>query len=349
MAYREYQAIVALSEGCDNLCHISDVLREADGSLYFVCEYMPDGTLNDFIRSFHNRGMKIEESLILSILKQVLSGLAYIHSKGYMHRDIKPENLLMRGTHCKVTDFSLARSVSIFDCTKKQMTTYVSTRWYRAPEILLSATTYSTAVDIFAVGCIMAELYELRPLLPGTGEVDQLQIVLQLLGPLNVETWVEGVNLAIRRGIYHLSPDFEPPVRQRLHQQIPSASPNVLLLLETLLKLNPNDRYSANEAQYHLENLYLNVTKVCLPSTPSNYSVMSQNDYDIDVPSVSISPQDYDNFGDSSYGRPFNSPNDHPEAAPPPPLACDYPGSLSRNRSRDWGYAPASAFYVDYT
>ena len=64
IAYREYQAIVALSEGCDNLCHISDVLREADGSLYFVCEYMPDGTLNDFIQSFHNRGMKIEESLI---------------------------------------------------------------------------------------------------------------------------------------------------------------------------------------------------------------------------------------------------------------------------------------------
>ena len=87
--YREFKAISALSEECDYLCHIHEVIRETDCTLYFVCEYMPDGTLNDFISSVKKRGERIGEYQILSILMQVLKGLQHIHSKGYMHRDMK--------------------------------------------------------------------------------------------------------------------------------------------------------------------------------------------------------------------------------------------------------------------
>jgi protein kinase len=97
-----------------------------------------------------------------------MQGLAYMHKHGFFHRDLKPENLLSKGDTVKIADFGLAREIR----SRPPFTDYVSTRWYRAPEILLRSTTYNSPVDMFACGAIMAELFMLRPLFPGNNETD---------------------------------------------------------------------------------------------------------------------------------------------------------------------------------
>ena len=92
-----------------------------------------------------------------------------MHAQGYMHRDIKPDNMLIAGEDCKLADFGLCREISNFG---GPLTEYVSTRWYRSPEILLKVPNYGPPSDIFAVGCVMAELFLMRPLFPGANEID---------------------------------------------------------------------------------------------------------------------------------------------------------------------------------
>ena len=94
---------------------------------------------------------------------QTLQGLVYMHKNNYFHRDLKPENLLTDGHTVKIADFGLAKELD----SRPPMTDYVSTRWYRAPEILLRSPNYNAPIDIFALGAIMAELYTMRPLFPG--------------------------------------------------------------------------------------------------------------------------------------------------------------------------------------
>lgn len=101
---------------------------------------------------------------------QTLQGLAYMHKNNYFHRDLKPENLLCYHQTIKIADFGLAKEIN----ARPPFTDYVSTRWYRAPEILLRAPDYNAPIDIFAMGAIMAELFTMRPLFPGQSEADQM-------------------------------------------------------------------------------------------------------------------------------------------------------------------------------
>ena len=91
-----------------------------------------------------------------------------MHKHGFFHRDMKPENLLVKGDLVKIADFGLAREIR----SRPPFTDYVSTRWYRAPENLLRSVSYNSPVDIFASAAIMAELYLLNPLFPGSNETD---------------------------------------------------------------------------------------------------------------------------------------------------------------------------------
>jgi serine/threonine protein kinase len=92
-----------------------------------------------------------------------------MHKHGYFHRDLKPENIMVcNGNSVRLCDFGLAREIR----SRPPYTDYVSTRWYRAPEILLKSTTYNSPVDIFAIGCIMSELYLQNPLFNGNSEID---------------------------------------------------------------------------------------------------------------------------------------------------------------------------------
>lgn len=159
-----------------------------------------EGNLYQLIKS--RKGRPLAGGLVSSIFHQTVSGLHHIHLSGYFHRDMKPENLLVTTTGLydyrpvspvappnsppekdvvviiKLADFGLARETR----SKPPYTEYVSTRWYRAPEVLLRSRDYSNPVDLWALGTIMAELVNLRPLFPGQGEIDQVARICDLLG-----------------------------------------------------------------------------------------------------------------------------------------------------------------------
>lgn len=119
-------------------------------------------------------------------------GLKYIHSAGVIHRDLKPSNILINeNCDLKICDFGLAR------VQEGQMTGYVSTRYYRAPEIMLTWQKYSEKVDIWSAGCIFAEMILGRPLFPGKNHIDQFCVITQLLGspPDNVIANVKSLNV----------------------------------------------------------------------------------------------------------------------------------------------------------
>ena len=115
---------------------------------------------------------------------QVLQGPAYMHRRGYFHRDLKPENLLVTKDVIKIADFGLARKINSQPPYKE----YVSTRWYRAPEVLRQSSTYGSAVDMWAMGTIMAELFTLLPLFPGSSEADEIYKICSVIyGQSNLE------------------------------------------------------------------------------------------------------------------------------------------------------------------
>lgn len=102
---------------------------------------------------------------------QLLKGVSYIHKRGYIHRDLKPENLmLLDDSLLKITDFGITKDNSL--SLQTPLTEYISTRWYRAPELVLRSSNYDSKVDVFAVGCIMAELYMRMPIFPGNSALD---------------------------------------------------------------------------------------------------------------------------------------------------------------------------------
>ena len=233
---REVESLRTLSSH-PNVVTLHEVIRESDSGLYFVFEYMPDGNLYEMMKRCALSSSRSENNAnattnlsdgkrgrtdrsppplkdgrrrpppglcrdrVRSILSQVLSGLSHMHDRGYFHRDVKPENLLIFGSTCKVADFGLAREV----LSLPPYTDYVSTRWYRAPEVLLRSPRYGSPIDQFAVGCVMAELLTLTPLFPGRNEVDQVGRIVEVLGrPDDGDdgagggggSWPEGARLA---------------------------------------------------------------------------------------------------------------------------------------------------------
>jgi serine/threonine protein kinase len=124
---------------------------------------------------------RLNEEEIKVIMRQVLSALDYLHTKGYLHRDVKPENFIIneKTLEVKMIDFGTCRDYSK---NITAYTTYVSTRWYRSPEVVLRSLQYGPPADIFAAGCVMGELYNTNPLFPGTSEADQLECIFKLLG-----------------------------------------------------------------------------------------------------------------------------------------------------------------------
>ena len=141
-----------------------------------------------------------ENTEVKVIMKQLLIAMQYMHEElGIMHRDLKPDNIMVNTKPCltaKVIDFGTCK-----DCQNEMgpHTSYVSTRWYRAPECILRSHHYGYTSDVFALGCIMAELYLLRPIFPGSSEADQIEKVFKILGTPKKDQWREGFKLAEKR------------------------------------------------------------------------------------------------------------------------------------------------------
>lgn len=230
MNLREVKSLQKLSHA--NLVKLKEVIRE-DNTLYFVFEYMKEN-LYQLIKSRDN---PFPENVIKNILFQILQGLAFMHKHGFFHRDIKPENLLCMGPDLiKIADFGLAREIR----SRPPYTDYVSTRWYRAPEVLLRATNYNSPIDMWAVGCIMAELYTLVPLFPGRTEIDQIFRICAILGTPDQRDWPEGYRLATAMNF-----KFPQFVETSIHDVVKNAGQDGCTFLKDLLRWNPDKRPTA--------------------------------------------------------------------------------------------------------
>ncbi|ORZ16975.1 kinase-like domain-containing protein [Absidia repens] len=165
-----------------NIVKTLDIFFAPSHELYFVLEYMNGGNLYQLIKEKRDTDSFFTLGELRDIMRQTLAAVAHIHHNHIFHRDLKPENLLLSlgtGTPIiKLADFGLARETS----SHPPYTEYVSTRWYRAPEVLLRSSNYSDAVDLWAIGTIFAELISRQPLFPGESEIDQLYRICQLLG-----------------------------------------------------------------------------------------------------------------------------------------------------------------------
>ncbi|KAI9920876.1 hypothetical protein PsorP6_001755 [Peronosclerospora sorghi] len=238
-----------------NIIKLKEVIREND-ELFFIFEYM-ECNLYDTIRK---RDRHFPESKIRHLMFQMFQGLAFMHNHNFFHRDIKPENILVKGDSVKVADFGLAKEIR----SRPPFTDYVSTRWYRAPEVLLRSTTYNAPIDTWAMGCIMAEMFTLRPLFPGTSEGNELYIICSVLGNPTHRTWPEGMKLAAQMN--YRFPQFVPTSLARL---IPHASPEALQLMTDLLKFDPTERPTSSQAlQYPFFQVNVNMTLPLTISAP---------------------------------------------------------------------------------
>ncbi|CAE6503687.1 unnamed protein product [Rhizoctonia solani] len=171
--YRELKLLKHIKH--ENIISLSDVFISPQEDMIAISYFVTELLGTDLHRLLTSR--PLEKQFIQYFLYQILRGLKYVHSAGVIHRDLKPSNILVNeNCDLRICDFGLAR------LQDPQMTGYVSTRYYRAPEIMLTWQKYDVAVDIWSTGCIFAEMLEGKPLFPGKDHVNQFSIITELLG-----------------------------------------------------------------------------------------------------------------------------------------------------------------------
>ncbi|KAI8868681.1 mitogen-activated protein kinase [Ramicandelaber brevisporus] len=231
----------------ENIISVLDIIRppsfEAFKDVYLVIELM-ETDMHRVIRT-----QPLSDDHCQYFVYQMLRALKYMHSADVLHRDLKPSNLLLNANcDLKICDFGLARSACVNDDnTRGFMTEYVATRWYRAPEIMLTFKEYTKAIDIWSVGCILAEMISGRPLFPGRDYHDQLTLILDVLGTPTMEDFYGIKSRRAREYIRNL------PLKKRVpfSRLLPQANPLAIDMLEKLLTFNPVRRITVEEALKH--------------------------------------------------------------------------------------------------
>ncbi|EZG06501.1 CMGC/MAPK/P38 protein kinase [Trichophyton rubrum CBS 735.88] len=232
--YRELKLLKHLRH--ENVISLSDIFISPLEDIYFVTELL--GT--DLHRLLTSR--LLEKQFIQYFLYQILRGLKYVHSAGVVHRDLKPSNILINeNCDLKICDFGLAR------VQDPQMTGYVSTRYYRAPEIMLTWQKYDVEVDVWSAGCIFAEMLTGRPLFPGKDHVNQFSIITELLGTPPDEV-IQTIGSANTLQFVQSLPKRQ---RQPLSEKFKDADPLAVDLIEKMLVFDPRARTSAVQALAH--------------------------------------------------------------------------------------------------
>ncbi|RAL59454.1 hypothetical protein DID88_006827 [Monilinia fructigena] len=244
--------------------------------LHIAMEYM-DGNLYQLMKARDHKCLDV--SSVKSILFQIMQGLEHIHAHNFFHRDIKPENILVSTSAqdsgnsfrrysamvtppstppaytVKIADFGLARETH----SKLPYTTYVSTRWYRAPEVLLRAGEYSAPVDIWAIGAMAVEIATLKPLFPGGNEVDQVWRVCEIMGSpgnwynkagerVGGGDWREGTRLAGKLGFSF--PKMAPHSMDTI-LQTPQWPASLAKFVTWCLMWDPKSRPTSTQAMAH--------------------------------------------------------------------------------------------------
>lgn len=235
MNLREVKSLRKLNH--PNIIKLKEIVREND-ELFFIFDYME----YNLYQIMSGKQKPFSEEEIRAFLSQVLQGLSHMHRNGYFHRDLKPENLLVTKDVIKIADFGLAREVSSIP----PFTDYVSTRWYRAPEVLLQYSKYTPAIDMWAVGAVLAELFTMCPIFPGESEIDQLYKICRVLGTPDWTTFPETNNIALL-----ISISYSEIMPTNLSDIIPNASLEAIDLIKQLCSWDPLRRPTADQCLLH--------------------------------------------------------------------------------------------------
>eukprot|EP00929_Paragymnodinium_shiwhaense_P048472 TRINITY_DN244_c0_g2_i1.p1 TRINITY_DN244_c0_g2~~TRINITY_DN244_c0_g2_i1.p1 ORF type:complete len:549 (+),score=125.31 TRINITY_DN244_c0_g2_i1:198-1844(+) len=233
---REIQALRRLV-GHPNIIRLYEVLYdEPTGRLALVFELM-DMNLYEAIKG---RRHYLPDQKVKHYMYETLKAVDHMHRNGIFHRDVKPENLLIEGDVIKLADLGSCRGIY----SRQPFTEYISTRWYRAPECLLTDGYYNFKMDLFAVGAVCFEIVALFPLFPGKDEMDQIQKIHNVLGTPPPELLAR----KFKRNASHMDFDFPEKKGTGLERLIPHADPELVDLIKRLIKYDPDERILARQA-----------------------------------------------------------------------------------------------------
>ncbi|XP_038060150.1 cyclin-dependent kinase-like 4 isoform X2 [Patiria miniata] len=238
IALREVRMLKQLRH--ENLVNLIEVFRRKK-RLYLVFEFV-DHTILDELERYPNG---LEDNVVRRCMWQVLKGIDFCHNHNIIHRDIKPENILVsKSGIVKLCDFGFARTIA---GPGEIYTDYVATRWYRAPELLVGDTKYGKAVDIWALGCLQAEMCTGEPLFPGDSDIDQLYHIIKCFGNL----------IQRHKEVFMKNPLFVgmrlPEVRnvEPLEKRFPSLTGLSVTVMKSCLHLDPDERPTCSQLLRH--------------------------------------------------------------------------------------------------
>lgn len=221
-----------------------DAISKDFNEIYLFMEPM-EADLHQIIKS----GQTLTNEHVQYFVYQILRGMKYVHTASVVHRDLKPGNLLVNADcELKICDFGLSRGFNAApDELATHMTEYVATRWYRAPEIMLAFRRYDTAIDVWSIGCILAELILGKPLFKGKDYVDQLNKILDVLGTPDESVLKRIGSEKAQAYVRSL------PLRKKVpfEKLMPSADPQAIDLLTKMLAFDPDQRVTVVQALEH--------------------------------------------------------------------------------------------------
>mmetsp|Transcript_16941 Transcript_16941/g.39632 ORF Transcript_16941/g.39632 Transcript_16941/m.39632 type:complete len:479 (-) Transcript_16941:717-2153(-) len=268
----------------ENIIGVKTILpplhRDGFRDLYVISELM-ETDLSSIIKS----PQPLSDDHVQFFIYQVLRGLKFLHTSNVVHRDLKPRNLLVN-SNCdlKICDFGLAR-IDHPEATSQvaAMTDYVATRWYRAPEVIMGWRSYTKALDVWSVGCILAELVGRRPIFPGSDSQNQLTLICEYLGKPSEALIGRVRNETIRHFCRTEIANSAPIPFMRLY---PEAVPTACDLLSHLLQFDPVERYDVCQALEHeyLRNLHF-------PEDEPRGPVIDRREFDFER--ISLSTEEF--------------------------------------------------------
>lgn len=241
--------------------------RPQRGSVYMITPYME----HDLAGLLGNPSVNLELPYIKCYMYQFFQGMKYLHDQQYLHRDIKSANILIDNWGClRIADFGLARHYyekpprpgTGAGKPGREYTSMVVTRWYRAPELVLGENRYTTAVDMWGVGCIFGEMFKRHPFLQGVSDQDQAHCIFKLLGGPTPVTMPGYEKLPGGRTSF--------PYTRTLEERFHELDKSSMMLLSDLLKLDPQKRLTAVDALSH--EFFKTEPRACRPEELPRYN-----------------------------------------------------------------------------
>lgn len=261
----------------------------------------------------------VPDHLIKDMMHQLLDAVDFLHASRMVHRDLKPQNILVTSKgQIKIADFGLARIYSF--CMV--LTSVVVTLWYRAPEVLLQST-YATAVDMWSIGCIFAEMFNRRPLFPGRSDADQLNRIFAVIGAPPESEWPQDVSLPWSTFEKHANVD-----KSLWKYLAPGMCSEARVLLKELLEFHPSRRVSARNALAHSY-----FRDVASPDSQDSGIGISQEENQED-----ITPEDMENSQQACPSKPDDNATNLVEPTVVDRVTGGVSTSVKRKRSEDDEY-----------